>query len=159
MNGTGFVGGGQAGFLHQIGRFVWGAEASLNASNLNALQAEDFGFGFIGTLTAKVDYYGTIVGRAGFAYDRWLITANGGWAYGRATGIVEVTGPGFLLSETQSENMSGWTAGATMQYALNNYVVAGLQYKHLDMKVDNAGPRFTANVVKLRLDGRFNWSK
>ena len=111
-NRDGFVGGGQIGYNYQIGSFVIGVEGDIqytdfgrNQNNGNA----QFGtftpnFPLLGVPTGvgagangnvaffnnsslgrRSDYFGTVRGRLGYAFDRFLVYGTGGVAF-RDTG-------------------------------------------------------------------------
>jgi outer membrane immunogenic protein len=115
----GFSGGGQIGYNYQFtpgSGFVIGVEAD----------AQYLGFGrnrntaaYTGTPNAdltfvnpnglsNLDYFGTVRGRLGYAFDR-----TGGFAYGGGGGT------GFGLPNSTSDNFrTGWAAGGGIEYAL-----------------------------------------
>lgn len=68
----GFAGGGQIGYNYQMGQFVLGLEARLQAADLSVS-------GPGGSI--KTDYFATVRGRAGVAFDRFMPYITGGWAY------------------------------------------------------------------------------
>ena len=61
----GFVGGGQIGYNYQMGQFVVGLEADLQAADLSSGDN-------LGLLNVKTDYFGTVRARVGVAFDRFL---------------------------------------------------------------------------------------
>ncbi|MGO4704147.1 outer membrane protein, partial [Microvirga sp. 2MCAF38] len=78
----GFVGGGQIGYNYQVGQFVIGAETDLQYADLGHRNNDVFvgTFGF--NNKSSDNYFGTVRVRAGYAFDRALIYATGGFAYG-----------------------------------------------------------------------------
>ena len=73
----GFIGGGQIGYNLQAGNIVFGIEATLSRTNLS----DDFPSVIPGiTFGTDVNWTGSVVGRLGFAHDRFLVYARGGWA-------------------------------------------------------------------------------
>ncbi|MFC4171237.1 outer membrane protein, partial [Microvirga sp. GCM10011540] len=89
-SGEGFVGGGQIGYNYQFGSFVAGVEADLQWADLGGSEGVAFvppGFPptFIPAGAAGgIDWFGTVRARLGVAFDRALIYATGGFAYGGA---------------------------------------------------------------------------
>lgn len=123
-SGNGILGGVQLGYNWQSGAFVFGVETDFQASggkgdvNGNA--------GPIGiTGSAKTPWFGTIRGRIGYAFDRWMVYATGGGVYGKATldGTVSTTGA-FSSSSTY------WTyvVGGGAEFALWGNWTAKLEY-------------------------------
>jgi outer membrane immunogenic protein len=117
-SGNAFEGGGQLGYNYQFGGgFVLGAEADFQGN-----------FGSGGTLTltpggsatAKVPWFGTARGRLGYAWDRVLLYATGGGAFGNST----LSGPGFSNSATYWT----WTVGAGAEWAFAGPWSAKVEY-------------------------------
>ncbi|RVU19077.1 outer membrane protein [Methylobacterium oryzihabitans] len=119
----GFVGGGQIGYNYQFtpgSGIVVGLEADA--------QYVDFGrdrnrFSATGPLAAQqvfnpagisgLDFFGTVRGRLGYAWDRTLVYATGGFAYGSGGGR------DFGLPNTSTDDFkTGWTVGGGVEYAL-----------------------------------------
>ena len=117
----GFVGGGQVGYNYQFtpgAGFVVGIEADA--------QYVDFGrdrnrFVSTGPIAAQrlfnpngisgLDFFGTVRGRLGYAWDRTLVYATGGFAYGAGGGN------NFGLPNND-DFQTGWTVGGGVEYAL-----------------------------------------
>lgn len=122
---NGMVGGAVAGYNFQWGRFIIGAEADINASDVAsdpAALVSIFGGAIqLGSFSTKLDWYGTVRGRLGVDLaDGFMVYGTGGLAYGRVTNTI---GYNFLtLSETftSSETRKGWTAGGGLEMALFN---------------------------------------
>ncbi|MGV7030058.1 outer membrane protein [Methylobacterium symbioticum] len=120
----GFVGGGQIGYNYQFtpgSGVVVGVEADaqyvdfgrdrnrfLATSPLAAGAAAFNPNGVTG-----LDYFGTVRGRLGYAFDRTLVYATGGFAYGSGGGR-DFGLPNF----TRDEFQTGWTVGGGVEYAL-----------------------------------------
>ncbi|MEE7457197.1 porin [Methylorubrum populi] len=118
----GFVGGGQIGYNYQFtpgSGFVIGVEADA--------QYADFGrnrnrFLATGPLAAQqvfnpgglsgLDFFGTVRGRLGYAFDRTLVYGTGGFAYGSGGGREFGTGV------SSDDFQTGWAAGGGIEYAL-----------------------------------------
>ncbi len=63
---NGGFGGGQIGYNFQRGKIVFGAETDIRAPVLR------------GAASATLDYFGTVRGRVGYAFDRTLVYGTGG---------------------------------------------------------------------------------
>ena len=122
----GFVGGGQIGYNVQFtpgSGFVIGVEADAQyvdfGRNRNRfLQTPGFGpaanIQFVNPNgLAGLDYFGTVRGRLGYAFDRTLVYGTGGFAYGSGGG--RQFG---LPNSSRSEFETGWAAGGGVEYAL-----------------------------------------
>ena len=62
---------------------------------------------------ASLDFFGTVRGRIGYAFDRVLFYGTGGFAYGAGGG--RQFG---LPNSSQDDFRTGWTAGGGVEYAL-----------------------------------------
>ena len=96
VKGNGFIGGGQLGYNWQAARMVLGLETDFQGSTLEGSTNVPGPFTIIGlgnsgpgtsfTADEKISWIGTFRGRFCVAFDRALIYATGGFAYG-AVGI------------------------------------------------------------------------
>jgi outer membrane immunogenic protein len=171
---AGFLAGVQAGYNWQIGRYVLGFETDISGTSISGSssysnQAGIAGFpGFsiaaYGTQSEKLNYLGTVRGRAGYLVtDPLLAYVTGGFAYGDAssslslgTNLVPGCGGGPLPSaatcqsatgETSSSSRAGWTLGGGLEWMFaRNFTVKG-EYLYYDFgSVSYAGPS-VVNVV------------
>lgn len=111
------------GYNHQIGQFLIGAEVDFGYGNL---RGSDKGFG--GTLDAtRLNYQGSVRARLGYAFDRVLIFATGGWAYG--IGNHKSVDPG-VDTDSFSTMQSGWAVGGGFEYALTNNFLLRAEYRY-----------------------------
>ena len=130
-NGDGFVGGGQIGYNYQIGSFVLGVEADLQWADLGgsngvAVVPAGFPVSFVPAGTVGgIDWFGTVRARVGVAFDRALIYATGGFAYGGADDNNGFNGfNGFVNDD---DVRTGWVLGAGVEYAFTNNLTAGIE--------------------------------
>ena len=108
----GGVFGRQVGYNHQIDNLVLGVAASLSWSDIGKSNISNpFDDSFAET---KVDWFGTITPRIGYAFDRAQIFAKGGLAFGRVSNHFHDE---FDYVETGSTR-TGWTVGAGVEYAV-----------------------------------------
>ena len=76
--------------------------------------------------------------RAGLAWDNWLLYGTGGFAYGHVKSSLSYTatagfgGLGLAVINSNSENLTGWVAGAGVNYGFANWVI-GLEWLHYDI--------------------------
>jgi outer membrane immunogenic protein len=128
----GMIGGGFAGYNYQIGQFVVGVEADWQGADLSGSGIGTCCGGLSFTMNTKVSSYGSARGRLGFALDRWLVFATGGWAWGNAQTSYSDTGapPPF---GTNKINGSGATVGAGIEYAVTNNWLARVEYRYTDL--------------------------
>ncbi|KQP96197.1 hypothetical protein ASF57_00005, partial [Methylobacterium sp. Leaf117] len=122
----GFTGGGQIGYNYQFtpgSGVVVGIEADaqyvdFGRSRNNSILTPGFtavpGVTFVDPRgTASLDYFGTVRGRLGYAFDRTLVYGTGGFAYG--AGSNERSFGGFRGND---DFRTGWAAGGGIEYAL-----------------------------------------
>jgi outer membrane immunogenic protein len=117
----GFVGGAQVGYNYQIGSLVLGIEADLQYADLGG---EVVIPGFVGFDDGD-NYFGTVRARVGVAFDRALVYATGGFAYGDVGG-------GF-----GSDANGGWTLGGGVEYAFTNNLTAKVEGLYVNLERDN----------------------
>ena len=143
----GFV-GGTLGYNWQQGQAVFGLETDLAWSGID-------GSGFIGAVPVSTgsDWFGTVRGRLGYAWDRTLIFVAGGLAYGN----VNARSPFGSFDTTNA----GWTLGGGVEFALNGPWTAKVEYLHIDLgdstlalpAVTNVD--YTADLIRVGLNYRF----
>jgi outer membrane immunogenic protein len=128
---SGAVGGVNAGYNFQINQFVVGIEGDFEGNSTHHSFFVGPPFSAATTATEQLRWQGSVRGRLGIAFDRVLFYGTGGWAFGRFEDTyftpVPVFGP-----ETVSSTRDGWTAGAGVEYALNNFVTTRVEYRYTD---------------------------
>jgi outer membrane immunogenic protein len=106
--------GGTVGYNWQFGQFVAGIEADGAWADINNSVTQPFpGIGPI-TASAKVDALATIRGRFGVAVDQVLLYGTAGLALADTKLGASVPAVGVNLSDSQT--MTGWTAGAGIEW-------------------------------------------
>ena len=140
-DGFGFF-GGQIGYNHQIGRFLIGVEADIQAANkddhVNGRFTNPNGtFPINGDARHEFDYFGTVRGRIGFAHNRLLVYATGGWAFGKVDYKVHAfeVGAGSLFeTRLKSSNVeSGYVVGGGLEYSLNPNLSLKVEYQYINL--------------------------
>jgi len=155
-NNGGVVGGGQIGYNWQgFGSpLVLGIEADIQGTSLK--NSETIG---AYTAEAKVPAFGTVRGRIGYAWDRFMVYGTGGWAYSEAK--ASVTGPGGSVSD--SKWSSGYTVGGGVEWAFMGPWSVKAEYLYVQARNTNltlAGVPISTgdyhyNVVRAGLNYRF----
>jgi outer membrane immunogenic protein len=123
----GLVGGGQVGFNYQMSNWVFGIEADYQGADIDGTSNAIAG----NAMRVNVERYGTVRGRLGFAWDRWMVYGTGGYAFG-ARVSTNTTVPTALFTPT-SNTLDGWAAGAGVEYAFAPNWSAKLEYLHVDL--------------------------
>jgi outer membrane immunogenic protein len=146
FNSTGFLGGGHVGYNEQFdGGFVVGIETDIDYSSLSKTKNLVVG-GDPVTAKFKNEWQGSTRARFGYAIDNLLPYVTGGVAYGNQK--YSVVAPG--LSASISDTRVGWTAGAGVEYAIDqNWLVRG-EVRYTDFGKD------TTNVLGVPVKTRFD---
>jgi outer membrane immunogenic protein len=194
----GIIGGGQIGYNWQFApNWVAGVEADIQASGEKASNSFSNPSSFTvpggaGPATgaavamtdygAKISWFGTVRGRIGYAWDRVMLYATGGLAYGEVqlAGTRTVSGTVFSLpfSTTaaigHSQVNAGWTVGAGVEAALVGYWTWKAEYLYVNLgsldDPDAPAPRITSvtggqtlthtnytdNIVRVGLNYKFH---
>ena len=135
----GFLVGGTVGYNYQFHpNWVVGVEGDIGYSDIQArASSTTVPAGFAGTFSSGrtgIDgYYGTIRGRVGYAMGQWLFYGTGGWAFaqGRTTASSGVIG-GPASTTSASLDLSGYTVGGGIEYAVNNALSVKAEYLYTD---------------------------
>jgi outer membrane immunogenic protein len=125
---SGVTAGGQAGYnyefaLGNMSGIVIGLEADAAYTDLSSNLPIDSGVLIPGStvnLSSRLDYLGTIRGRLGYAYDRFLVYGTGGFAYGTVehSATLQAPGLGTLANANLKSTETGFTYGGGFEYAL-----------------------------------------
>lgn len=137
-SGSGFIGGGQAGFNWQTGSFVVGLETDFDyfrqrgATSVTAIYPT-LGTPYMISHTVASDWLWTLRPRIGVASGSWLYYLTGGVA------LTRLSASSFFLDsflDTESASFAatklGWTAGGGVEYALRNGWSVKAEYLHVD---------------------------
>jgi len=168
FNTDGFLVGGTVGANFQAGALVFGLEGDLDWDNISGNSA--FGCGGFApspsfTCQTAQNWLGTARGRIGYAYDRILLYATGGGAFGNIKATVNGSGLG-----TQSSNEFGWTAGLGVETAFAPNWTAKLEYLYVDLANgacaaacgipaggSNVAVSFSESLVRAGVNYKFNF--
>ena len=164
---SGFTGGGQIGYNLQFGQFVLGLEADIQG--ISRSSRNNSGFSTAGDVVAPVaatasyhvygagdsntrsNYFDTVRGRIGYAFDRVLVFATGGLAYtgdsksntAGAGGYFDYYAPGAVnpdvftngtngFNNNNNQNI-GYAVGGGFEYAFTNNLTAKLEYLYANL--------------------------
>lgn len=127
---SGFIGGGQVGYNWQMGQVVLGIEGTFSGASLSGDAGSAIAPGVV-TYSTDINRIGTVTGRLGFAVDRFLVYAKGGWA----TATVEVSGRNTALPDafSISDRRNGWTVGGGLEYMATRNISLGIEYDYIDL--------------------------
>lgn len=178
----GFIGGVQAGYNNQClwRNLVWGIEGDFNSFHMRKSGSSTAFYAFrpttAFTISQKIstDWLFTFRPRLGWACDKWLIFGTGGLAVssfkyrGRMTDTI-----GASERSTLSETLTGWVAGAGIEYAAFCNFTLNVTYLHTHFgrvstsgilsfsdpfftlsSVINHSANFNANIVRFGINWR-----
>ena len=92
IDAHGWLAGGQIGFNYQLNSFVFGLEADASWTNLKGSGSFNTAPGdFNWAIESRLDWFGTVRGRAGVAVNNFLFYATGGVAFGQSKADLVVT--------------------------------------------------------------------
>ncbi|GLK70900.1 porin family protein [Ancylobacter dichloromethanicus] len=146
LDPSGFLGGGQIGVNYQFdNNVVLGAEADFQGSDIKDSYA-----GY----ESKMDYFGTVRARLGYAFGNVLPYVTGGLAWGH-TELKDN-----YLGLSSDKTAVGWTVGGGVEYAFTNNWTVKAEYLYMDLGedyYDSIGYKsgLTANVVRAGVNYKF----
>lgn len=140
---TFFIGGAQAGYNWQAGKWVFGLEGDINyngwnqnSNNIYTLVAPLAGT-FTSAVNTKLNWFGTVRGRVGVAVSPALmIFGTGGLAYGQVSsstlGAFSI-GVADTYAGTASSTRAGWTVGGGGEWFFAPNWSAKAEYLYVDL--------------------------
>ena len=133
--GSGGFGGGTVGYNWQFpgSQFVFGVEVDAAGASIKDSFTEDSGVGVLTRLTQelKINSFGSVTGRAGFAMDAALLYAKGGFAW--ANNKTTVSLPEFGISFSDSQTHTGYTLGGGLEYLFTPNWSAKAEYMYTSL--------------------------
>jgi outer membrane immunogenic protein len=160
---NGVIGGGQVGYNWQSSNWLFGLEADIQgsgekgSSTIICVACGDGPSNITSNLTQKLDWFGTVRGRAGvLVTPAVLLYATGGLAYGEVETGGTITGPTLqaplatVALPGASSTRVGWTAGAGVEGRISGNWTAKLEYLYMDLGTVDVGPTTTTIVNTLR---------
>jgi outer membrane immunogenic protein len=146
--------GGTIGYNWQQGPYVFGLEGDLAWSNIRGTTTVNCALG----CETRNSWLGTVRGRVGYAFDRFLPYFTGGLALGE----VEANRPVF---GGDSETRAGWTIGGGIEFAVAGPWTAKVEYLYVDLGSFDCGTRcgafapdnvsFTSSILRGGVNYRF----
>jgi outer membrane immunogenic protein len=123
LSQSGVIGGVHIGYNYQVSQFVFGLEGDVNAAST---RDSAFSAGLSYGLRENVD--ASIRGRIGYAFDRVLIYATGGGAYGS----FHTSYNDGVAFDSFNDGRVGWTVGGGLEYAIDNNWSVRAEYRYTD---------------------------
>ena len=135
----GGFGGAQFGFNYQFpSSWVWGVEVDMSFGRIDGAVTLPPP---VRTVSSRIDYFGTMRTRLGYAWDRVMVYGTGGlaWAHNRGTetfaDAAQQAGAGAdALAYSESHIHVGYAIGAGAEWAFMPNVSAKLEYLYVDFQ-------------------------
>ena len=150
FNTSGWLGGGTIGYNYQMGQWLVGAEADLDWSNIRGTFNGTVPVAGVGaaafSLSSQLNWLDTTRVRVGWVWDHTLF-------YGTAGGIRAA------VTAADTQTRFGWTAGAGVEYAFNNYLSAKVEYMYVNLgtqtQINVDSVKFNTNIVRAGINLHF----
>jgi outer membrane immunogenic protein len=144
---SGGLAGATLGYNWQMGQAVFGIEGDIDWTNIRGSAACG-----LTSCETRNHWLGTVRGRLGYAFDRFMPYVTGGLAVGDIDHTI--TGVG-----SSRETKAGWTLGGGIEAAIANNWTAKLEYLYVDLgsgaSVAGSDTNFRTNIVRAGLNYRF----
>jgi outer membrane immunogenic protein len=135
---SGVVGGGQIGYNYQWNWLVLGVEGDIGYMNLDGRGTEPGSPGNDTRGESDSDFYTTIRGRLGFAWNHFLFYGTGGGiGVNYETKVIDdcsiaPCGPGLIDAQKQEFDW-GWTAGGGIEYMIGCHWSVRAEYLRFEL--------------------------
>jgi outer membrane immunogenic protein len=126
ISGNGWLGGAQLGYNYQLDAWVFGIEGDLSYTDIRGSTTSPFGV----TLNNRLNWVSTVTGRLGIAWDRTLIYAKAGAAFGETSYAAQVP---LVVDFRGKDTRAGWTVGAGAEYAIWENLSVKAEYNYIDL--------------------------
>ena len=151
----GFTGGGQVGYNYQFtpgSGVVVGIEADAAYTDLSRTRSFLGTAGGISTFRQSQDFLGTVRGRLGYAFDRTLVYATGGFAYG--SGSADRSFGGFAGNDSFR---TGYAVGGGIEYpggwALSRFRARRMNFSQSPLTKRRRTPMSRSSTRRVRAAG------
>lgn len=135
-NRSAFLGGGQLGYNYQIQNWVLGisGDFSWTHATVDTITNGSLVAGSVIHSQGKTDWYATLTGRVGYAFNNWLFYAKGGgaWVHDTYGGFATVAGATTTNGDVKSTR-SGWTVGGGVEWGFWDRWTAFVEYDYIDV--------------------------
>jgi outer membrane immunogenic protein len=167
---AGWLGGAHAGYNWQSSALVLGLEADIEGSNFKKSYDPSTQNPFYvagDTFRTTINEQGSIRARVGYAMDRTLFYATGGWAFARVETLYTFTGA--AVQDKKTNDRDGWTLGGGVEYACAPNWTTRVEYRYTDFGTNTRATPFfgalgttisnklTENVVRAGLTYKFGY--
>src|SRR6516225_3861041 len=143
---SGGLGGLQGGCNYQVGAWVFGIQGDYDWTSINSTSANpaltalaNAAFlpgGFAFTDQTQLKSLGSVTGRVGYSWDRFLAYVKAGGAWLQTSYTLQNAG---VAIATASSTQSGWTVGVGGEYAFLNWLTGFVEYDYYGFNNSNSG--------------------
>ena len=125
----GFSGGGTIGYNVQVNpNWVLGVESDFSLADIKGSAPDSATYGCAPICETRVDSFGTLRARLGYALNNVLFYGTGGYAFGR----VNARDQNCTLGNCGTPSVHGWAAGGGIEWAFTGGWSAKLEYLRVD---------------------------
>ncbi|ODT08382.1 MAG: hypothetical protein ABS35_44365 [Kaistia sp. SCN 65-12] len=133
-NAFGAFGGAQIGYNWQFSpNWVAGVEADIAYSGIESNFDWNYVDGSAYNINTNIDWFGTLRGRIGYAWDNLLVYGTGGAAYGDVEVSTNYSDPEDAYGSSFSDTRWGWTIGAGVEYGITQNITLKTEYLYVDL--------------------------
>jgi outer membrane immunogenic protein len=170
ISAAGVIGGAQFGVNYQFASVVVGVEASFTGSDITGSSTSPISNSALGAdherFTSNPQWLAAATGRLGYAFNTVLLYVKGGGAYMHVNYTQDQLISG-VTAATQniSDNRSGYTVGAGIEYGMTENLSAKLEYDFYDFGSTNyafvqtpVSVSSQLHAITVGLNYRFNWA-
>jgi outer membrane immunogenic protein len=148
FSSEGGFGGGQIGYNWQPGtgggykdgpargNFVFGIEADIQGSGIEGSTTINPASGASATGKDELDWFGTIRGRVGYAFDTTLLYFTGGFAFGGVKDTVSATAGATTKTASRDGTDTGYVLGGGIEHYFNQKWSGKIEYQYIDLGSD-----------------------
>jgi outer membrane immunogenic protein len=168
---AGVVGGGQIGANFEFAPWVVGVEGSWDASGIqgNTLigiaNTAALGAPTQVRFTSNMLWFAALTGRVGYAANDWLFYAKAGGGWMHVSYTEDLLNPGNVGNQVISNNRSGFTVGAGIEFGLVENISGKIEYDFYDFGSKNYNFGITPvsvnsnlHTLTVGINYKFNWS-
>jgi outer membrane immunogenic protein len=132
----GGFGGGQIGYNWQgiwHPHLVLGVEADIQGAGIEDTRRSGPSGGVIADAKSNTDWFGTVRGRIGYAFDRTLIYGTGGFAFGNVDSRLDAVVPSVGTIARHNDTQTGYAAGGGLEYKINSTWSVKGEYQYINL--------------------------
>jgi outer membrane immunogenic protein len=174
---AGVIGGLQGGANYEFTPWVVGIEGTWTSSAINGNTLIGCSGPCVLTgptptpqerFTSQAQWFAALTGRGGYAANDWLFYAKGGgaWMRARYTEDLLVTGGATAVTQVFTDNRTGFTVGAGIEFGLVENLSGKIEYDFYDFGTKNynfnaitpVSVKSNLHTLTVGLNYRFNWS-